>query len=323
MKRFLKIIGIILVLVGIGLAILLSYVKIALPDIVVDNAIIIEQTPDRIARGEYLANHVTVCMDCHASRDWGVFAAPPIENTKGIGGEVFDQELGFPGRYIAPNITPYALGDWSDGEVYRAITSGVSKDGRALFSIMPYHNFGKMSKEDIFSIVAYLKSLPPLESNPEESISDFPMNFIINTIPKEPDHQEIPPVDNLIEYGQYMTNAAGCFDCHTEMDKGEYIGKPFAGGFEFKFPNGDLTRSPNITPSESGIKNWTLAQFIAKFKSFSNDTYKSEPIRSGEMQTTMPWTMFAGMKEKDLEAIYAYLRTVKPVENNIIKFEPK
>lgn len=51
------------------------------------------------------------------------------ENAQGAGGEIFDQNMGFPGKFISPNITPYALREWTDGEIFRAITSGVNKDG--------------------------------------------------------------------------------------------------------------------------------------------------------------------------------------------------
>ena len=43
----------------------------------------------------------------------------------------------------------------------------------------------------------------------------------------------------------------------------------------------------------------------------------SEP---GKFNTIMPWSFFGTMKEHDLKAIYAYLRTVKPVNNKIVKW---
>lgn len=82
-----------------------------------------------IARGKYLANHVAVCMDCHSTRKWNKYSGPMDENAQGAGGEIFDQNMGFPGKFISPNITPYALREWTDGEIFRAITSGVNKDG--------------------------------------------------------------------------------------------------------------------------------------------------------------------------------------------------
>jgi len=48
---------------------------------------------------------------------------------------------------------------------------------------MPYPNYGRMDKEDIYSMIAYIRSLAPIENEVPESKPDFPMNFIINTIP--------------------------------------------------------------------------------------------------------------------------------------------
>src|SRR5690606_18891685 len=124
-------------------------------------------------RGKYLANSVALCVDCHSTRDWSRFAGPMLPDSIGGGGEVFDQQLGFPGRWYAANITPYALGDWTDGEVYHAITTGVNKKGKALFPIMGYHRFGKMDEEDIKSIVAYIRTFAPVERIIPEGQPDF------------------------------------------------------------------------------------------------------------------------------------------------------
>ena len=77
--------------------IVVSYVVLALPNVGKPEAITVAITPERVARGEYLANHVTVCTDCHSKRDWTVFAAPLVPGTLGGGGEKFDASVGFPG----------------------------------------------------------------------------------------------------------------------------------------------------------------------------------------------------------------------------------
>lgn len=316
MKR--KVFRILLILAGIlllGIGALLAYVTTALPDVGDAPELTIEPTPARIERGKYLANNVMVCIDCHSKRDWNIFTAPPIAGTEGMGGEVFDQQLGFPGRYVASNITPAGLSDWTDGEIFRAITSGVSKDGRALFPIMPHPNFGKLDQEDIYSVIAYIRTLPAIENTPEASVSDFPMNIIINTIPAEPQFSERPDIKDTINYGKYLVTAASCYDCHTQQEKGKFIGEPFAGGMEFHFPDGHVLRSANITPHLTGIGNWSEDVFLKKFRRYTDSTYVAEPVKSNKFQTVMPWTMYAQMTDEDLKAIYAYLQSVEPAEN--------
>ena len=99
----------------------------------------VDATKERIERGKYLANHVLVCVDCHSKRDWSKYSGPVVPGTEGMGGETFDQKLGLPGSYTATNITPYSLGMWSDGEIYRSVTSGVGKDEHTIFPII-YNN---------------------------------------------------------------------------------------------------------------------------------------------------------------------------------------
>ena len=125
-------------------------------------------------------------------------------------------------------------------------------------------------------------------------------------------------------YGEYMTNAAACIECHTHTEKGKKIGESFAGGFTFAFPNGGVLRSANITPSDDGIGRWSKERFIQRFKQYTDSSYVVPTIdwERGDMQTVMPWMMYANMTEADLGAIYDYLRTVKPVDGIIEKWTP-
>ncbi|MGV3663447.1 MAG: c-type cytochrome [Prosthecobacter sp.] len=319
MKKVLKVFGFLIAaaLVLVGGAVI--YVTHFLPNIPAQADMKVEATPERIARGEYLANHVSVCMDCHSTRDWSVFSAPPKAGTLGIGGERFDQKMNFPGAFIAPNITPHALKNWSDGELYRAITSGVSKDGHPLFPIMPYPSYGKMATEDVHSIIAYLRSLPAVASQPEASKADPPVNVIMHLMPKPAQPVALPARSDTVAYGGYLANAAGCTECHTKMEKGKAVGQPYAGGFEFAMPGGML-RSPNITPHPiTGIGAWTKQVFVDRFKAYGKDKFQPVPVdmAKGDMQTVMPWTMYAGMTDDDLGAIYEFLKTLPAVDNSV------
>ena len=201
MKMLFKILLLILALIIVGFGALLSYVKFGLPDVGPAPDIKVEITTERLERGEYLAYNVMMCIDCHSTRDWNSFSGPPVAGTHGKGGEIFSREMGFPGNYYAPNITPAGIGDWTDGELFRAITAGVNKEGNALFPVMPYPYFGKMDKEDVYSVIAYIRSLKPIENEVPVSESDFPFNFIINLIPQEPDFHPNPPESDKIAYG--------------------------------------------------------------------------------------------------------------------------
>jgi hypothetical protein len=322
MKNLPKVIGFVLLGIAVLIGIFISYLKLALPNVGDPEQLTIEVTPERIERGKYLAHSVTICMDCHAIRDWSRFSGPPTEGTLGKGGDRFDQTVGLPGVYYAKNITPFGIKRYTDGELFRVITTGVTKEGRAMFPLMPYLNYGKMDREDIYDIIAYIRSLSPIESTIPESVSDFPMSLIINTLPQKANPQKKPNPNDELAYGAYMVNASGCVECHTRVDKGQIIKEfSFSGGREFFFPNGAVVRSSNITQdTETGIGKWTREQFLARFKQYADSSYVIPSVKPDEFNSIMPWTMYAHMKESDLSAIFTYLQTVKAIPNNVTKF---
>ena len=183
----------------------------------------IERSVARLARGEYLYHRVAVCGDCHSQRDYTRFGGPVVEGGEGVGFS-FPQELGLPGTVVAPNITSdkeSGVGNWTDGEVIRAIREGVSRDGKALFPMMPYAEFRHMSDEDVYAIVAYLRTLPPVKNVLPRSQINFPVSMFIKSVPKPAGL--VPSVErsNQLKYGEYLTKLGGCGGCHTPMEKGE------------------------------------------------------------------------------------------------------
>jgi mono/diheme cytochrome c family protein len=306
------------VVVGGGLA----YLFMRYPDVGPAPDVKIDVTPERVARGEYLARHVTGCLDCHSIRDFSKFAGPITPGTLGQGGERFDRNsAGVPGVLFPGNITPAGVGHWSDGELLRAMAAGVARDGRPLFPMMPYPNFGKLAREDAYAILAYVRALKPIENPVPASSLDFPLNLIVRTIPREAAFSPTPSSTDRVAYGGYLTSAAGCSDCHTPIDdRGQPLpGMSFAGGQEFRLPPSNYrVRTANVTPdADTGIGAWTEQQFIDKFKGFETPDDRVLTDAEQRQNTAMPWTMFAGMTREDLGAIYAYLRTIKPVVHRV------
>ncbi len=330
MKKILKYAGYaagVIVAVVIGIV---GYLNLAFPKVSPAPSMTIEATPERLTRGEYLVNHVVGCIDCHSTRDWSKFAGPIIPGTEGKGGEKFDKETAnFPGTLYSKNITPYNLKHWTDGELYRLITTGVTKDGKAIFPLMPYPSYAKMDPEDVKSVIAYIRTLPERESPAyPESQLDFPLNLIVKTIPKDADSpMTLPSRSDTLNYGKYLVTISACADCHTPMDdKGNFLpGMDFAGGMEFTSPlTGDIVRSANITQShETGIGTWTEEVFVGRFTAYRDSVHRNKVVPAGEFNTAMPWLLMSGIKDEDLKAIYRYMKTIPPVENKVEKFTPK
>jgi hypothetical protein len=157
-------------------------------------------------------------------------------------------------------------------------------------------------------------------SNIPKSEPSFPFNLIMRTIPQKLEQSKKPPKTDILAYGKYLTRIAACADCHTPQEKGRPIDEMvFAGGMEFPLPTEITIRSSNITSDEDyGIGSWTKEDFINRFKSYT--VPDSTAIPTGGFNTVMPWTMYAGMTEEDLGAIYEFLRTVKPIKNRVLPF---
>lgn len=276
-----------------------------------------------VERGDYLAHHVSGCIDCHSQRDYNKFSGLIVGGTEGKGGEVFNEIYAIPGVVFARNITPdtvNGIGKWSDDDIVKALTRGISKNGDTLFPIMPYPHYNQMSREDIYSIIAYIRTLKPNSNKVPERKLFIPMSAAYPALPSSSlDNNIKPDVSDMVKYGAYMVNSAACMDCHTPMENGKYVmSKLFSGGFAFNMGSFKVN-SGNITPdSATGIGKWTETMFLEKFKSYRDKSlYATNP---GKINSIMPWSLFANMDDFDIKAIYRYLRTIPPVTNLVEKY---
>jgi mono/diheme cytochrome c family protein len=312
MRLTLKILGGLVLLIVLAIAAGLIYAYAALPKKEAPQQIAVQATAERLQRGEYLVERVVVCFHCHSQRKMEVFATPRVRGTEGRG-DLFikDESLG---ELYSPNITPHALKDWTDGELIRAVTAGVNKDGDPLFPIMPYKVYANLKEEDLHAVIAYVRSLKPIEYEVTPTRLKFPLNLIVRMIPGPPERdtkaQSTP--------GNYLAKVAGCIDCHTPInEKGEPLpGMTLAGGQDFI-----IVKSANITPDlETGIGKWTKEDFISAFKKWQ-DPAMQQIVMPKDQNTVMPWISYSGMKEEDLAAIYEFLRTAPPIRNPVQKFK--
>ncbi len=110
---------------------------------------------DKVAYGAYLAGPVGHCMECHT---------PLLPNGQRDMARLGWGQAEFRGPWgvsVSADLTPNHLGQWSDAEIVRAITHGISRDGRQLFPPMGFAYYAGVSQNDLGAIVAYLRTLPP------------------------------------------------------------------------------------------------------------------------------------------------------------------
>lgn len=262
------------------------------------------------ARGDYIVRNVAVCGQCHA--------ADPDHDADGplTGGKEFhDWRIG---TARAANLTPddaTGLGAWSEAEIVRALRNGQRKDGRVLAPVMPYEWFHEMSDEDAFAVATYLKSLPPVRHEVKQSPNlMFKLGTLLFLRPKRPILGSAPPRGATAEYGGYLAQHVGlCADCHTPRrgfrsmpDKSRL----FAGDAhpsKTVFP----VNPANLTPdTATGIDQWSEADFLQTLRTGVDP--KNETLHG-----FMPSRQIGRMSDDDLHAIYRYLRTLRPIRNEV------
>lgn len=116
----------------------------------------------QVARGKYLVT-LGGCSDCHTP---GTFLGKP-DMDRYLGGS--DVGFAIPGLGVFPgrNLTPdkqTGLGSWTDEQIIKAFTTGIRPDGRTLAPIMPYMALSQLTAPDAQAIVAYLRSLKPVNN---------------------------------------------------------------------------------------------------------------------------------------------------------------
>ncbi len=225
------------------------------------------------------------CVDCHGSDLSGV--------------KVMDNWA--MGTIYGANITPYALSQWTDEEIARAIRYGIHKSGRSL-RFMPSYDYQGLSLEDIASLVTYLRKSPPVEKkHPENTfgpiakmlafLGKMPVMFPAKAMDLQRGFNTKPEEQPTIEFGKYLANS--CVGCH---------GPELSGG---KIPGGDPSWPEALNIRLGSNPQWTEATFIETIKTGNSPTTK-HPLRA-----PMPVGQLAQMNDVELKALWLYLSSLK------------
>jgi len=244
--------------------------------------------PQAIERGQHLAT-IFLCTLCH---------------TDNLGGKLF---YDIPGMLSipTPNLTSGVGGVgafYTDEDWARAIRHGVAHDGRPLF-IMASKAFYYISDEDLGALIAYVKSVPPVDNQLHERsiqllgrllmgagmLPPFPADQIDHTGPRP----TTPTAGVTAEYGQYL--ARTCTECHgTNLN-----GAPFG-------PPGQEVPTPNLTPGGE-LSFWTQMDFFTALRTGTTPG-------GHELSQEMPWKNFGQMTDEELKAVWTYLQSLPALE---------
>ena len=255
----------------------------------------VAETP--VERGEYLVRGPMSCGNCHTQQG----PDGPDMAMELAGGQLVIDDATM--KAYSANITPAGqVGQWTDAELARAIREGLRPDGSLIGPPMPFSLYKDLSDTDLAAIVAFLRTLPPIENDAPKSVYNIPLPPAYG-----------PPVTHVAdiprgptaEYGRYMAGPiAHCLECHTTFGpQGPmYDGHLGQGGLAFPGPWG-VSVAPNITNGPDGLANYSDAEIAAMI------TKGVRPDGSA-MLPPMPYPYLAKMTPDDLAALIAYLRTI-------------
>jgi mono/diheme cytochrome c family protein len=251
-------------------------------------AVAIHADEETVRRGHHIAV-IRGCVDCHGENLAGklFLDAQPVA------------------RLYSTNLTSGVGGvgaSYSDADWVRAIRNGIGPDGKALL-YMPSHEFYPLSDEDTGALIAYLRSVEPVDNVlPASRVGPVGRAlFLAGQIPLLPaemiDHRAqrptAPTPGVTVEYGAYLST--GCIGCHGDNYSGGRI-----PGAPPSFP-----APTNITPHETGIAEWTEEDFFRSLR---------EGVRpdGSEIDPFMPWQLTRQMTDDEIRAMWLYLRSLPP-----------
>ena len=277
-----------LIVVGVGVLYALTERRITKEYEVAGLEVPVPTDSVSLARGARIAM-TRGCAECHtADLGGGGFINEPIV------ANLYTANLTSGNGGVASHYKSAA--DWE-----RAIRHGVAPDGRALL-FMPSHEFYHLSDEDLGALIAYLRTVPPVDRTVgTQSVGPIGRGlFASGLLPLVPaeliDHaapRPVAPAPGVTpEYGKYL--AVTCTGCHGET----YSGGPIPGAP----PEMGVPR--NITPDKAtGLGDWTLADFTRALREgVSKNGY--------QLGKDMPVAMTKHLTDEELAAIWAYLQTV-------------
>jgi mono/diheme cytochrome c family protein len=251
-------------------------------------AVAVPSDPAAIEHGARIAK-VRGCRECHGD---DLAGATVVEDPKA-------------GKIYGVNLTRGAGGlpqDYSDADFVRAIRHGVARDGHPLI-LMPSAEFHDLSDADVGAIIAYIRSVPPVDRQmPRSTLGPIMRTVLVldrdaKLLPAESiDHarkEVVAPPATPAELGRYL--AVACTFCH---------GDGFSGG---KIPGvpPDWPVARNLTQG-GDLKNWSEAQFVAALRTGVTPDGRKLPPQY------MPWTAFQAMTDAEISALWQYLRSVPP-----------
>jgi mono/diheme cytochrome c family protein len=260
-------------------------------------------------RGEYLLR-AAGCVACHTDSEHN---GQPL-----AGGRAFNTPQGV---FYSPNITSHpekGIGGWSEDDLARALTEGVSPEGHHYYPVFPYTSYTRMRREDIHALKTYLDSIAPVDQAnrphvlpwylPRAAVWFWKMLYF------NPG-KFTPRKDRSAAWnrGAYLVESlAHCGECHSPRNRFGAIDTSWRLAGTSEGPDGETV--PNITPDkETGIGRWSDADLAYYLRSGADP----DGDYAGGLMGEVIDEGLSYLSEADAKAIVTYLKSLAPVEHRL------
>lgn len=246
------------------------------------------------------------CAACHTSDKNKPFA----------GGRAIGSPMG---NIYASNITPATgngIGGYTEAQFAAALRKGVNAKGEHLYPAMPYTAYAGISDADMHALYVYFgDGVQPVDNTVPKTALPFPYSMRWTMAAwnllylHDGVHVDDAALDAKVNRGKYLVDTLGhCSSCHSPRGllMAEKTSAYLAGA------KIDGWVAPNITSDPvSGIGAWSEDELAGYLK---NGHAKGKGQAGGGMAEAVEQSL-SHLQDSDLQAIAAYLKTVKPIRD--------
>jgi mono/diheme cytochrome c family protein len=267
-----------------------------------------------LTRGKYIFGATGGC-GCHTEPGKG----KPVN----AGGRRIDAPFG---TVYSTNITPdrqTGIGTWTDEQIITATRLGRRPNGERILPLHPFMAFNGMAEGDLKALVAYLRSLPPVnrQNQPKKiTVPLFESVFLPAWLAAFSSGETPPPPAAPtagLARGEYLVRSVGhCGECHTPRGISQALDNSrFLAGND-NLPGKSV--APNITPDPQTGLRWSIEEIVEYLGSGNKP---DGDLAGGTMAEVIHGTTagYKDMTRADLTTIAQYLKSIPPVNNRVAK----
>lgn len=272
----------------------------------------VEVTPERVARGKHLST--LICQSCHADERTGAMTGKHMADVPSAFGVVYSKNI--------TKSRTEGIGAWTDGQLAYLLRTGLRPDGQYLPIWMP--KFPNLADEDVASIIAFLRSddpvvaaseTPPPGATQPALLAKVLTHTVMKPLPYPAAAIAMPARTDRAAYGKYLVSSFDCYSCHSSAFETADVMHPeksagyMGGGNKLIGADGKEIFTANLTPDDAtGIGRWSEDDFVRAVR---------KGFRPDGRVLHYPMLPMPELQDDEARAIYAYLRTVPKLHNEV------